>query len=107
MYTSLSARDAELREFWRDLCPGMSIEGGSAAEPAAVGDTDLLFANLKREGYLQVPGAFPERSLAPIRAAVSTLFQRGIPLPFAFVYDELWLAFQGLSATLSTILGED
>src|SRR6185437_9778347 len=107
MATTLSAKDAELREFWRDLCPGMSIEGGATAHPAAVGDTNLLLSNLKREGYIQVPGAFSEASIAPIREAVSTLFELGIPLPFAFVYDELWLEFQGLSKFLSTVLGED
>lgn len=89
MAATLSAQDAELREFWRDLCPGMSIEGGATADPAAVGDTNLLLSTLKREGYIQVPGAFSEASIAPIREAVSTLFELGIPLPFAFVYDEL------------------
>jgi hypothetical protein len=43
---------------------------------------------------------------APIRDAVSTLSRLGIPLPFAFVYDQLWLAFQGLSGFLTAVLGE-
>jgi hypothetical protein len=94
-----------LREFWRDLCPGMSIEGGATADAATVGDTNLRLSTLKREGYIQIPGAFSEASIAPIREAVSTLFELGIPLPFAFVYDELWLKFQGLSKFLSTVLG--
>jgi hypothetical protein len=85
----------------------MSIEAGGYARPAAVGEVTSLLANLKREGYVQVPGALPETTVAPIRYAVSTLFQRGIPLAFAFVYDELWLAFQGLSSFLTSVLGED
>lgn len=84
----------------------MSIECGRVATSATVGDLDALFANLKREGYVQVPGALAESAIAPIRYAVSTLFQRGIPLAFAFVYDELWLAFQGLSQFLTSVLGE-
>jgi hypothetical protein len=107
MQTMLSAQQAEQREFWRQLCPGMSIEGDGFAAPAAVGDPADLVPVLNREGYIQVADALPEARIAPIRNAVSTLFQCGIPLPFAFVYDELWLAFQSLSRFLSTALGED
>lgn len=107
MPTTLSAQDAELRDFWRDLCPGMSIEGTATAVPANVGDTDAYFSDLKREGYLQIPDALSEATIAPVRTAVSTLFTRQIPLPFAFVYDEPWLAFQGLSEILSKTLGAD
>ncbi len=106
MTSTLLADNAERREFWRELCTGMSIEGARAAAPARVGDPDTLLVNLKREGYIQVPGAFSESSSAPIRAAVSRLIQLGIPLPFAFVYDELWHSFQSLSTFLSSVLGE-
>lgn len=107
MWDTLGVREVERREFWHELCPHMSIEGSATSAPAAVGDTGLLLSDLKREGYIQVPGAFTEECTAPIRDAVSTLSQRGIPLPFAFVYDELWRAFDGLSSFLSTVLGED
>ena len=107
MFTMLGAHEVESRQFWHDLCPHMSISGGSGATQASVGDTGLLMSDLKREGYIQVADAFPERCTAPIRDAVTTLSRHGIPLPFAFVYDELWLAFQGLSTFLTTVLGED
>lgn len=107
MFTTLAAHEVERREFWHQLCPHMSIDGGGRAVPASVGDTGLLMSDLKREGYIQVPDAFAEHATAPIRDAVTTLTQRGIPLPFAFVYDELWLAFQGLSTFLSAALGQD
>ncbi|OBG32600.1 phytanoyl-CoA dioxygenase family protein [Mycolicibacter heraklionensis] len=106
MIAALSAADAQRREFWAQLCPEMSIEAGGARPSAAVGELDTQLANLKREGYVQVPDALPEAAIAPIRAGVSTLFQQGIPLAFAFVYDELWLAFQGLSEFLSSVMGE-
>lgn len=106
MIGSLSAVQAERREFWGELCPGMSIEAGGYPRPASVGEIDPLLANLKREGYVQVSDALSEAIIAPIRYAVSTLFQRGIPLAFAFVYDELWLAFQGLSRFLTSVLGD-
>ena len=98
--------DAERREFWSGLCPGMSIEGGASAVPAAIGETGHLMVDLKREGYVQIPGVLSEATMAPIRDTVSTLFQQGIPLAFAFVYDESWLAFQGLSRFLTSVLGE-
>lgn len=106
MIAALSAADVQRREFWAQLCPGMSIEAGGARPSAAVGELDTQLANLKREGYVQVPDAFPEAVVAPIRTGVSTLYQRGIPLAFAFVYDELWLAFQGLSEFLASVMGE-
>lgn len=106
MTATLSAARAQQRDFWGELCPGMSIEGGAFARPATFGETAPLFADLKREGYVQLTDALPEATIAPIRYAVSTLFQRGIPLAFAFIYDELWLAFQSLSRLLTSVLGE-
>ncbi len=107
MTTTLSAADAERREFWRELCPNMSIDAGAASVPAAFGDTDPLIEDLKREGYVQVPDTIPASLIAPIRDTVAEFFRLGIPLPFAFVYDELWLAFQSLSRILGAALGED
>lgn len=107
MVNTLPLEQVEGREFWHQLCPNMSIEGSGTSVTAAVGETSLLLADLKREGYVQVPGAFPDSCTALIRDAVATLAQRGIPLPFAFIYDELWLAFKGLSAFLAAVLGDD
>ncbi len=107
MTTTLSATDAQRREFWRELCPTMSIEDGKPTASAALGDTDPMIVNLKREGYVQEPGVLPESLTAPIRDTVTTFYRLGIPLPFAFVYDELWLAFQSLSTFLNASLGED
>jgi len=107
MGSTITGEDLERREFWLDLCRDMSIEGGALAANPDVGDIDVLFSNLKREGYIQAPGAMPKECITPIRTAISTLFQQGLPLAFAFVYDEPWLAFQGLSTFLSTVLGSD
>jgi hypothetical protein len=107
MATTLTVQDAERPEFWRNLCPGMTVEGDTAPESAAVGDLDTVFANLKREGYIQIADALTEDTIAPIRTAISTIYHSSIPLAFSFVYDELWLAFQGLSTFLSKVLGED
>ncbi len=106
MIAAFSADSVTRREFWAQLCPGMSIEAGGARPSTSVAEFDTQLANLKREGYVQVPDALPEAAVAPIRTGVSTLFQQGIPLAFAFVYDELWLAFQGFSEFLTSVMGE-
>ncbi|MFV0496338.1 hypothetical protein [Mycobacterium sp.] len=67
MMTMLSVADVERREFWNALCPGLSIESGGVGAPAVLGEINPLLANLKREGYVQVPGALPEVTTAPIR----------------------------------------
>jgi len=107
MTNALPVSDFERREFWQGLCPRLTIEDLSEPVPAAVGESDRLFSVLKREGYIQVPDALSEECIGPIRDSIATLFRRGIPLPFIFVYDQPWRAFQSLAPFLSTVLGED
>lgn len=85
----------------------MSIEGGALPVPAAVGESAPLIVDLKREGYVQVPDAIPAELTGPISETVAKFFRLSIPLPFAFVYDELWLAFQSLSKFLGAAMGQD
>ncbi|OBI06011.1 hypothetical protein A5715_20975 [Mycolicibacter heraklionensis] len=106
MIAEFSADSVVRREFWAQVCPGLSIEAGGDRPSTSVGAFDAHLANLKREGYVQVPDALPESAVMPIRTGVSTLYQQGIPLAFAFVYDELWLAFQGFSEFLTSVMGE-
>jgi ectoine hydroxylase-related dioxygenase (phytanoyl-CoA dioxygenase family) len=40
-----------------------------------------------------------------LRASVENLNRRGIPLAFAFVYDEFWQAFQSISPVIEAALG--
>lgn len=106
MATMPSPADVERSEFWHSLCPWLSIEADAAGPVGAIGQTGPLLADLKREGYIRVSDVLPSWIVAPIRDGVSTLFRSGIPLPFAFVYDELWLAFQGLAGLLTAALGD-
>ena len=61
--------------------------------------------DLRVEGYVNVPGVVPKTTYVPLRECVARLHERRIPLPFAFVYDEMWQAFQGLSAFIGAALG--
>jgi hypothetical protein len=103
--TALSQRDAEEISFWRRLRPDLSIEGGGAAPVFELGDVEALLALLRFEGYVNVPSVVPKARFEPLRRCVACLSERGIPLPFAFVYDEFWQAFQGVSAFVAAALG--
>ena len=92
--------------FWRDLRPDLSIERARPAPVFDVGDTDFLWGTLLHEGYVNVPGVVSTSYVQPIFECVRCLHARGIPLPFAFVYDELWEVFQGVAPYLSAVLGD-
>jgi len=63
--------------------------------------------DLRVEGYVNVPGVVPKTAYVPLRECVSRLHERRIPLAFAFVYDEMWQAFQGVAAFIRAALGAD
>ena len=48
----------------------------------------------------------PPTFVDPLRECVKCLHERRIPLPFAFVYDEFWHAFQGVAAFIEAALGK-
>ena len=102
----IQASQAEDPGFWRELAPELGLESGAAAPRFDAGDSEQLFTLLKREGYVNVPSVLPESFVAPLRRCVATLHERRIPLAFAFVYDDFWQAFRGLSTILTTVLGK-
>lgn len=104
--TSLTRKHAEDRAFWRDLVPSLSIEGVAPPAAAALPELPRLIDDLKREGYVQVADALSPEQLAPLRAGVLALHERKIPLPFLFVYDEPWRAFQSCASFLAASLGK-
>jgi hypothetical protein len=92
---------------WRALCPALHVEGGLERPAYEIGDVKQLVGDLRIEGYVNVPGVLPERAFEPLRDGIATLHRVGIPLAFAFVYDEFWLAFQGVARFIEAALGED
>jgi hypothetical protein len=105
MAVSLQAKDVESMAFWRGLRPELTIESGEAREKFEVPGLADLMARLRFEGYLNVPGVVPPEFFSALHACTKCLHERGIPLPFAFVYDEFWQLFQRLSGFLETVLG--
>lgn len=104
--TELSAEDAGSVEFWRALEPELGIESGRGATSFEVPRLDALLQDLRVEGYVNVPAVVPEATCAALRECIARLHERRIPLPFVFVYDEMWHAFQGLSAFVGAALGK-
>ena len=92
-------------EQWRGFCPDLHVEGNLNRPAYAVPDIDELMGDLRIEGYVHQPDVLPKAMFAPLRECISLMHRSGIPLPFAFVYDEFWLAFQGVSGFISAALG--
>jgi len=94
-------------ERWLTLCPRLHIEGNLARPEHRFDHIDELLRDLRVEGYVAVPDALPPAVVEPLRDCIELLHRSGIPLAFAFVYDEFWLVWQRVSHFLSTALGGD
>lgn len=95
------------REHWRGLCPRLHVEGDLDRAGHRFGRIDELLGDLRVEGYVHVPDVLPPEVVAPLRDCIKSLHGSEIPLPFAFVYDELWLIWQRLSHFISAALAHD
>jgi hypothetical protein len=104
--TALTALEAGDSGFWRKLCPALSIGSDTALPKNTLPELTETMAVLRYEGYLNLPGVFSDAQVGPLRECVELLHERKIPLPFAFVYDEFWRAFQSLAPLLEAALGK-
>jgi hypothetical protein len=105
MSKGLTPEDALSLDFWKALEPELSVEGTSAPPSASLPDLKVLIERLKYEGYVNEPNLLPPEFVTRLRGTVENLNKRGIPLAFAFVYDEFWQAFQGISPLIEAALG--
>lgn len=105
MSTSLKANSAENIEFWRGLCPELTIEQTSEPPHADLGDEKELFARLRYEGYINVPAVLAPSIVAPLRDCIARMHEQQIPLAFAFVYDQFWRVFQSVARFMEAALG--
>jgi len=103
--TPLTANRAESIEFWRGLCPELSIEAKSRPPDAELGDVKELFERIRYEGYVNVPAVLGPNTVEPLRDCIARLHEQHIPLAFAFVYDQFWQVFQSLARFMEAALG--
>lgn len=104
-HRGLSAAEATDIQFWRSLCPALTVEGAAPVLPAALANSGVWLERLREEGYINDPDVIDSRGVAQLRAGIQTLVDRGIPPAFAFVYDEFWLVFRSLDPFLQQVLG--
>jgi hypothetical protein len=102
---TLTSDRAESVDFWRTFRPELGIEANRPRPNFDLGDVTQLMANLRVEGYVNVPNVLPGPTFGALRDCIAELFEQKIPLAFAFVYDEFWLAFQGVSKFIEAALG--
>jgi hypothetical protein len=105
--TFLSVDEAESVEFWQRLRPDLTIEGDRPSPRFEIRDIVRLLGQLRFEGYVNMPAIVPDSYIGPLRECIKCLYEESIPLPFAFVYDEFWLVFQGISRFLEGALGRN
>ena len=94
-------------DHWRHLCTALHIEDGAARFEHQFDHIEELLSDLRVEGYVHVPDVLPKTVVEPLRDCIELLHRSGIPLPFAFVYDEFWLVYQRVSQFISAALGQD
>lgn len=105
-------------EFWRALCPearlsdhpfGHPFGGGTtpAAAPYPIDPTAAAqaVAQLRGEGYLQTGPLIPAAQARLLARCVTRVADRGIPAPFALVYDDLWEVTARIAAVIEPALG--
>lgn len=103
----LSIAEATDIGFWRALCPELTIEGSNSVSPGSLNDIGSLSRLLCEEGYINEPDVLSPQLIAALRIGIQRLFDQRILPPFAFVYDEYWLAFRSLAPFLACVLGDD
>src|SRR5215204_5958557 len=92
--TRLMAR-AMSAEFWRALCPQLTISSEPFAAPPSplsmrAATSSRLVDQIVEEGYLQTGPLFPSDEMRRLAAAVSAVVGKGYLPLFATVYDEPW-----------------
>jgi len=95
------------RDHWRVFCPRLHVEGDLHRAVHRFEQIEDLLHDLRVEGYVNVPDVLSAVLIEPLRDCIDLLHRAGIPLPFAFVYDEFWLVWQRVSQFISTALGGD
>jgi hypothetical protein len=97
--------------YWRALCPELAI----SPNPFDHGDGPLgvigevleaAVAQIRTEGYFQMPAMVPADEVQKIARAIKTVVEAGYPASFVLIYDEIWQMLDRLQHLLAPMLGE-
>jgi hypothetical protein len=98
------------RSYWGNLAPALHLDGSALSRQGtnlSADRLDKLDRDLRRVGYYAADGVLPADDLRPILEVCAKLHRFGLPLVFAFVYDETWNLFLRLAPLWARFLGED
>lgn len=104
-WEALSAPD-----WWRALCPGLSITDGPLTWPGApvalaTPAREAMNAQLGEEGYCLLPPMLTPEACAAMAEGAHRVVARGLPADFLMLYDAPWRAFHAFAGVLADALG--
>ena len=107
-----SARGDQLlsSEFWKLIAPEMHIYDAQFSNSLNFlltenGTANYLRELMKTEGYIQLdPVVFSPMDINSMVQTIERLHAAGLPLPFAYIYDEFWLIFVALHHVITAWL---
>lgn len=97
-------------EFWRSICPWLTITQSPfipavPAYPIDEGEALKAAQQVAEEGYFRVNPIIPQAELDVLVNAVRVVAQEGFPASFVLVFDEIWQMLSRLGNLMSPILG--
>ena len=100
------------RDFWQKLAPSLHVDDADYLRSVPPFEVEPQFAEALRqvmriEGYFQLPPPRWDLPVEEMAALVASLDAQGIPLPFAFMFDEFWLLFMKLNRLIAAQLGAE
>ena len=98
------------RSYWGNLAPALHLDGEALSDKEAeisAERLEKLYRDLCRVGYYHVDGVLTPTQIHPVLEVCAKLHHIGLPLVFAFVYDETWNLFLRLAPLWARFLGED
>ena len=105
-----SSEEWASRAFWQALAPALHIQ-----DPTFLGSASLFAIDegngaairdlVRREGYCQLPPVVWALPFDQMTALIARLDAAGIPVAFAFVFDEFWTLFLKLHSIIEALLG--
>jgi hypothetical protein len=97
---------AESVQFFRSLCPNLSIEADVTAMALQRAGQSLR-PSLARDGYAVMPHLLSTEALPSLADCMRRLVREGLPPAYAFVYDAFWSLFAGARDLVSRLLDAD
>ena len=109
--TAEEARRVASIDYWRRLVPGAGVSDDPF--PAGLGSYDPgegrmaeALAQIRREGYFQLPPLLPPAEVALLRRIVETVVAAGHRTTYALLYDPFYHVMARLRDVLEPLLGE-